>query len=232
MPNSRQQGSPHARTHAQTRTRERRQRLAHEAARLMAEGGIRDYHQAKLKAAQRLGIHDDASLPRNREIEDALREYQRLFAPSDQAGELRRRREAALRALEFFRGFEPRLVGAVLDGTADANSAVALHVHDDDADAISRWLDEHGVPADARSRHLRLDRSREGDFPVWLFSAEDLSFDVTVLPADVLRQAPLSGVDGKPMRRASAGQLRALLAEDEIASYESSSAIGQQTPLP
>ena len=65
----------HARQHAETRTRERRQRLAHEAARLMAEGGIRDYHQAKLKAASRLGIHDDASLPRNREIEDALRTY-------------------------------------------------------------------------------------------------------------------------------------------------------------
>ena len=64
-----------ARQHAETRTRERRHRLAHEAARLMAEGGIRDFHQAKLKAAARLGIHDDASLPRNREIEDALREY-------------------------------------------------------------------------------------------------------------------------------------------------------------
>ncbi|HWS78859.1 MAG TPA: hypothetical protein VN205_10855 [Thermomonas sp.] len=210
----------HAHTHAQTKTRERRQHLAFEAARLMAEGGIRDYHQAKLKAAQRLGISDDASLPRNREIEDALREYQRLFLGSDQPNELRRRREAALRALEFFRDFEPRLVGPVLDGTADANAAVALHVHDDDPDALSRWLDQHGVPAESRSRHLRLDREREGDFPVWLFSAEDLSFDVTVLPADVLRQAPLSGIDGKPMRRASTAQLRALLAEDEISLYE------------
>lgn len=208
--------------HAQTRIRERRQRLAHEAARLMAEGGMRDYHQAKLKAAQRLGIHDDASLPRNREIEDALREYQRLFAGSDHASELRIRREAAIRALAFFHQFEPRLVGAVLDGTADANTAVALHLHDDDADAVPRWLDEHGVPAESRSRHLRLDRDREGDFPVWLFGAEGLSFDVTVLPADVLRQAPLSGVDGKPMRRASASQLQALLAEEEIAGYEAS----------
>ena len=220
MPNSRQHAGSHAHMHAQTRTRERRQRLAHEAARLMAEGGVRDYHQAKLKAAQRLGIHDDASLPRNREVEDALREYQRLVAGSDQPAELRIRREAAVRALEFFRGFEPRLVGAVLDGTADANTAVALHVHEDDADAIPRWLDEHGVPAESRSRHLRLDRDREGDFPVWLFGAEGLSFDVTVLPADVLRQAPLSGVDGKPMRRASISQLQALLAEDEIAGYE------------
>jgi len=220
MPNSRQHAGSHAHMHAQTRTRERRQRLAHEAARLMAEGGMRDYHQAKLKAAQRLGIHDDASLPRNREIEDALREYQRLFAGSDQPAELRRCREAALRALDFFRDFEPRLVGAVLDGTADANTAVSLHLHDDDADAVPRWLDEHGVPAESRSRHLRLDRDREGDFPVWLFGAEGLSFDVTVLPADVLRQAPLSAIDEKPVRRASAVQLRALLADDEIAGYE------------
>ena len=189
----------------------------------MAEGGIRDYHQAKLKAAQRLGILDDASLPRNREIEDALREYQRLFLGSDQPRELRRRREAALNALEFFRHFEPRLIGPVLDGTADAHAAVALHVHDDDPDAVSRWFDEHGVPAESRSRHLRLDRDRGGDFPVWLFSAEGLSFDVTVLPLTVLRQAPLSGIDEKPMRRASAAQLRALLADDEISSYERAS---------
>ena len=92
MPNTRPHANVHAHMHAQTRTRERRQQLAHEAARLMAEGGIRDYHQAKLKAAQRLGIHDDASLPRNREIEGALREYQRLFLGSDQPVEVRRRR--------------------------------------------------------------------------------------------------------------------------------------------
>ncbi len=222
MGNSRQPTRVHAHTHAQTRTRERRQQLAHEAARLMAEGGIRDYHQAKLKAAQRLGIVDDASLPRNREIEDALREYQRLFLGEGQPAQLRRRREAALRALEFFRDFAPRLVGPVLDGTADANSAVALHVHSDDADAVPRWLAEHGIPAQARSRHLRLDRERALDAPVWLFAAEDLSFDVAVLPEAVLRQAPLSAVDDRPMRRASLAQLRELLALDEIAGYEGS----------
>lgn len=220
MPNSRQHVKLHAHMHAQTRIRERRQQLAHEAARLIAEGGIRDYHLAKLKAAHRLGIHDDASLPRNREIEDALREYQRLFLGSDQVLEVRRRREAAVHALEFFRDFDPRLVGAVLDGTADANSEVALHLHCDDADAVPRWLDDHGIPAQLRSRLIRLDRQREDDFPVWVFSAEDLSFDITVLPADIVRQAPLSGIDGKPMQRASMAQLRSLLAQQEIASYE------------
>ena len=210
----------HARQHAETRTRERRRRLAHEAARLMAEGGIRDYHQAKLKAAERLGIHDDASLPRNREIEDALREYQRLFQGDMQASDLRRRREAALRALEFFGEFDARLIGPVLEGTADRHTPVALQLYTDDADAVARHLDQHAIPAESRSRRIRFDRERVGDVPVWLFSAEELTFDLTVLPSDALRQAPLSTVDEKPMKRASVVQLRALLAEDEIAGYE------------
>ncbi|MEO5565277.1 MAG: hypothetical protein ABIR05_01230 [Luteimonas sp.] len=217
MPHARR----HAHEHALTRTRERRHRLAHEAARLMAEDGIRDYHQAKLKAASRLGFQDDASLPRNREIEDALREYQRLFAGEAHAAGLQLRREAALHALEFFSRFEPRLVGSVLDGTADANAAVALHLHADDADAIAHFLDDHAIPAEPRSRHLRLDPHRDTDAPVWLFSADGLAFDLTVLPLDILRQAPLSGVDEKPMRRAGIAQLRELLAANEIAAYES-----------
>jgi hypothetical protein len=211
----------HARQHAESRIRERRHRLAHEAARMMAEGGIRDYHQAKLKAAARLGFADDASLPRNREIEDALREYQRLFQADAQATALRRRRDAALRALEFFAPFDARLVGPVLDGTADGNSPVALQLFADDADAVPRFLADHKIPAESRSRRLRLDRERSDEFPVWIFSAEDLAFDVTVLPLAALRQAPLSNVDEKPMPRASLSQLRALLAADEIAGYES-----------
>jgi hypothetical protein len=211
-----------ARQHAETRTHERRTRLAQEAARLMAVGGVRDFHQAKLKAAQRLGIHDDASLPRNREIEDALREYQRLFQGDATADALRRRREAALNALDFFAAFDPRLVGPVLEGTADANTPVALHLYSDDAGAVARCLDERGIPAEARGRRVRLDRERDFDAEVWVFAADGLTFDLAVLPRDALRQAPLSPVDEKPMRRASAAQLRALLAEEEISGYESS----------
>lgn len=209
----------HARTHAETRTRERRHRLAHEAARLMAEGGIRDYHQAKLKAASRLGIHDDASLPRNREIEEALREYQRLFAGPGHAQELRQRREAALRAMEFFAAFSPRLVGPVLDGTADSRSPVHLHLHSDDPETVHRLLEEHGIPAESRTRRLRMDHERIADVPVWLFSAEKLTFDLATLPCLALRQAPLSPLDERPMPRASAAQLQQMLLEEDIRGY-------------
>jgi hypothetical protein len=203
----------HAVTHSETRTRERRQRLAIEAARLISEGGIRDFHLAKRKAAHRLGIHDDASLPRNSEIQEALRDYQRLFLAQSQPQLLRERREAAARALTFFAEFEPRMVGAALEGTADEHSAVCLHLYTDEAEAVSRFLHEHGIPAQSSNRHVRLDRDRTIDATVWLFAADGLPFDLTVLPRDALRQAPLDRIGEKPMRRASLSALQELLAD-------------------
>jgi hypothetical protein len=155
-----------------------------------------------------------------RDVAPEVLRHRLLLTYDALAAGVRVRREAALRALEFFAAFEPRLVGPVLDGTADANAPVALQLYTDDADAVPRFLDEHDIPAEARSRRLRLDPQRTIDAPVWLFSAEELTFDLTVLPLDVLRQAPLSGIDEKPMKRASLAQLGAMLAEDEIAAYE------------
>lgn len=206
--------SSHARTRSETRHRERRQQLAAETARLLAEGGLRDFHQAKRKAAERLGVFDADCLPRNHEIEQALRDYQRLFLADSQPDEVRRRRVAAIRALEFFAPFQPRLVGAVLEGIADAHTAICLHLHSDDPQAVSHYLLDHDIPLDARSRRLRLDRHRSGDFPVWVFSADDLPFDVTVLPLDTLRQAPLDRGGERPMQRASLSAVRQLVELD------------------
>ena len=55
------------------RAEDLRRALAQEAARIMAEHGIEDFLQAKRKAADRLGVNDVAVLPKNVEIEEALR---------------------------------------------------------------------------------------------------------------------------------------------------------------
>jgi len=201
----------HAR-HAHNRANERRRSIAVEAARLIAEGGLRDYRQAKLKAAARLGIADDLSLPKNSEIEDALREHQRLFRGDEQPQTLQRLREVALEAMRFFGRFEPRLVGPVLEGTADEHSAVCLHLHDDQPSEIALFLREQGIPYEERSRRLRLERDITVDVPVFLFSADDSAIDLTVLPYDRLRQAPLDRIDEKPMRRAAFTAVQMLLA--------------------
>ena len=205
----------HHRIHAHDRLQRNRLRVAQEAARLMSEHGIRNFHHAKLKAAERLGIVDSQALPRNLEIEQALREHQRLFLGDSQPQLLRQRREAAVEAMRFLAPFEPRLVGAVLDGTADMHSAVCLHVYSDDAEAVVRFLREHGVPLEMQVRRLRYSRTEQPEYPVLLFAADAVPFDLTVLPRNALRQAPLDRTDDRPMRRATLAQVEMLLAEDD-----------------
>lgn len=214
----------HHRIHAQDRTQRNRVLVAQEAARLMSEHGIRDFHHAKVKAAERLGIVDTQALPRNNEIEDALREHQRLFHADTQPQALRARREAAVEAMRFLRGFDARLVGAVLEGTADEHSAVCLHVFSDDPDAPGLFLREQGIPLETQTRRLRWSGgTAQSEHPVLLFGADGIPFDLTVLPMDALRQAPLDRVDERPMRRATAAMVQELLAEEDIAAFNASS---------
>src|ERR1700754_1428850 len=212
----------HHKIHAQDRTQRHRALVAQEAARLMSEHGIRDFHHAKIKAAERLGIADAQALPRNNEIEDALREHQRIFKADSQPQALRARREAAVEALRFLRGFDARLVGAVLEGTADEHSAVCLHVFSDDPDAPGMFLREQGIPLETQTRRLRWSSAEQSEHPVLLFGADGIPFDLTVLPLDALRRAPLDRVDERPMRRATAAMVQALMAEEDIAAYNSS----------
>jgi hypothetical protein len=203
------------RIHAEGRSHQLRRRIALEAARLISEHGIRDFRMAKRKAAQHIGVSDEGFLPRNREIEEALREHQRLFRADEQPHALRMRREAARDAMRFLDRFEPRLVGPVLEGTADTHSPVSLHVFEDSPENVARFLHDHGIAFETRARTLRIDRARNAEFPVLLFNADDVPMDVTVFPRDALRQAPLDPVSERPQQRASVGALEVMLAEDQ-----------------
>src|SRR5688572_30962813 len=113
------------------RTENLRRALAQEAARVMAEHGVSDFLFAKRKAAERLGVTDNAVLPRNIEIEEALAEYQRLFGGDSHVETLYAQRQVALEAMKRLKEFEPRLVGPVLSGTATEHSQVQIHLFAD-----------------------------------------------------------------------------------------------------
>ncbi len=188
-----------------------RQRLAAVAARLMAEQGLDDFGAAKRKAARRLGL-DEAMVewPRNEEVEAAWHEHQRLFAP-DQARALRRLREAALEAMDFFAGFSPRLVGAVLAGTADAHATLHLHLFADAPEEVIQLLLEYAIPYDEGDTRLTLADGSECDYPVFGFVAGEVPVAVTVLPTRALRVPPVRA-DGTPMPRAKSRAVARLIA--------------------
>jgi hypothetical protein len=195
-----------------TRGENLRRALAQEAARIMAEHGIRDFLVAKRKAAERFGVSDGtAVLPRNSEIEEALAAYQRLFGGASHLQALHAQRSAALAAMRYLHEFEPRLVGPVLSGTATEHSEVQLHLFADRAESVTLKLIDQGIPHEVTERRIKLNRERSRAFPGVRFQVDDQPIEATVFPPDDIRQAPASPVDGRPMRRASALEVEALL---------------------
>ena len=187
--------------------------LAQEAARIIVEQGIDDYRAAKLKAAERLGMSGRGSLPGNAEIEQAVSEHLQLFGRESHVNLLSVLRHAALAAMDILDPFTPRLVGPVLHGTASANSPVNLHVFADSAELVAIRLQESSVQYRPFERRLKSRRDKAETFAAFRFAQGESDIEATVFPVDGVRQAPISPVDGKPMRRADVSVILQLLAE-------------------
>ena len=188
-----------------------RQVLAQEAARIIVDHGIRDYRIAKQKAAERLGVGTRGSLPGNAEVESAVAEYLQLFGGDSHADLLRLMRTAALSAMELLAEFSPRLVGPVLAGTADENSAVNLLLFTDSPEMVAMEIGDMGIAFRPYERRLKSRRGQVEMYPGFEFSHRNETIQATVFPVDGIRQAPMSPIDGKPMRRVDSEAVQLLL---------------------
>lgn len=188
-----------------------RQTIAIEAARIMSEEHVTDFYKAKQKAAARLGAANTRNLPRNDEVERALMDYQRLFRADSQPARLKRLRETALRAMDFLARFQPRLVGPVLRGTADEHSEITLHLYADTPEELALFLLEQGITYQHIDKRLNLASGDATSYPAYRFLAEEVPLLVVVLPPLAARQAFKNDVDGRPLQRANADELRVLL---------------------
>lgn len=190
-----------------------RQHISVEAARIMSDEGVRDFHIAKRKAANRLNIPDNKNLPTNQEVEAALREYLQLFHAERLSGTLQRLRDLAIEAMRFFAQFEPRLVGPVLSGVVTPESTIQVHVCADTPEEVGLLLQEHNIPYEETDRRIRYGGEQYGKCPVYLFNADSSTIEVYVFDPQSFRELPLGPVDGKPMKRAALKELERLMSD-------------------
>jgi len=204
--------------HARARARDLRDRIAREAARLLAEGGAAGLHQAKLKAAERLGVAEARLLPSNQDGEQALLEYQRLFQPDLGAERLPLLRQTALRAMRLLSAFSPRAFGAVVSGVMTEEAAVCLHLYSDSPEEVRLTLDEAGIPHEISERRWRPGgRETEHEWvPLLSFIAGDVPVELTILPERARRQPPPQGADGRALARMDREALERMLAGDTV----------------
>ena len=128
---------------------------------------------------------------------------------------LRVMREAAVSAMQLLEEFTPRLVGPVLSGIADENSAINLHVFADSPEAVATFLTDRDISCRPYERRLKSRRGRNvspDTYAGFEFKHGGEPIEATVFPIDGIRQAPISPIDGKPIKRADLKAVSALLA--------------------
>jgi hypothetical protein len=190
-----------------------RERIAHLAARIMAEDGIDDFGYAKRKAARQAGALDARAMPDNEEIERALADYRQLYRPEEHASNLGLLRRQALDLMRRLGRFNPHLTGPVLSGVAGKHSRIELHLFADSPKDFELFLLNQGVRY--RAGQLRLfHNDAEKVVPSYSFEHEEVEAQVLVLDRADLRHPLKSSPAGKPIERASTASVEALLRSD------------------
>jgi hypothetical protein len=193
--------------------RQIRLEVAAEAARIIATEGQPNYRAAKKKAADRIGVSERLALPSNLEVQDALNTYQELYGGEAHRANLERLRRTAVEAMQLLDRFNPRLVGPVLDGTANSHSRISLHVFADSVESVILFFLERGAVFRQEQRQIRWFNGEHRLVPLVVVSLAGAEIELAVFEPVHLRQAPPSPIDGRPQHRAPVGEVEYLLRE-------------------
>jgi hypothetical protein len=188
-----------------------RTRIAHLAARMIAEDGVSDYGLAKRKAARQAGAPDSRNLPTNLEIEEALRAYQQLYRADEHPERLQHLRELALDMMRLLAEFSPHLTGALLSGNIGNHPDVHLQLFTDNLKELEIFLLNQQIPFRVRETRVWV-----GDMPATVpdlvVSTPETDIHLTVL-SPVHRRQPLRlSLDGRPLERAALDSVETLVA--------------------
>jgi len=187
-----------------------RSRIAHLAARLMAEDGIEDYALAKRKAARQAGIPDSHRLPTNDEIDAALRTYQQLYRWEEHRMCLRALRTKAVKAMRELAQFNPYLTGSVLSGNAGKYADIDLQLFTDNAKSVELYLIDRGISYTTMQSRL-YSGGELRTFPLFTVNDDGTEILLTVLATHELRTSLKKNPDGRTIDRAKLSAVEQLL---------------------
>ncbi|MEJ2535276.1 MAG: hypothetical protein P8008_07400 [Gammaproteobacteria bacterium] len=145
-------------------------------------------------------------------MEHQLRAYQGIFGGDAHTQHLQHLRETAVTVMRRLDAFCPRLVGPVLDGTADSHSRISLHLFHDPPEEVLFHLQDLGVGFHEEQRRIRWHDGTHRALQLLVTEVSGITVELALFGSIDLRQAPPSPVDGRPQRRARLYEVESLLA--------------------
>ncbi|NPB01625.1 MAG: hypothetical protein GXO28_01780 [Methanopyri archaeon] len=202
-----------------------RKQVAREAARLLYEGVVDEYIDAKRLAAKRLGVGN--IMPSNREVAVELDRIGDEVEGEKKLERLKRLREEALKVMEAIEDLDPRLIGSVWRGNIKRDSDIDIAVlGTTDPEEVIERLKEAGIEVvDVEEVVLTERGGKPLDIPehyvnikVKTPGGEDAEISVTVSSPELEKygRVTLGRCDffGDKIRGLTVDELRRLLKED------------------
>ncbi len=186
-----------------------RRSLRYEAARIMADEGVRDFRIAKEKACSRLGVSTHRSIPTNLEIENALEEQLSIFTTNRDV-EHKRYLETALSIMDLVSEYSPKLTGAAVTGVITSVRPVEVHVFPSTVEEICELLYEAEVPYDQIEKRKRFAGKRFENIPGFEWTAAEVNVELFCFLPE-MPYPPLSLITGKPIHSVSQKKVKRLL---------------------
>ena len=210
--------------------------LTREAARLMYEEDIKQYHDAKRIAAKRLFGRGKKGtvqvrtkdLPTNGEIADEVATLARFHEGNNIDDQLFAMRVTALGIMLDLKSFSPRLIGLVSTGRVRKGSDIDLHVFADDHEQLETHIRSLGWAYEERNITIQKD-GKLIDF-THIYIDKQFPIELSIYPRTELRIRGKSSTDGKPIIRLSYDALLQRIIDDHGIAWSEYLAKSHQTP--
>ncbi|THB74865.1 MAG: hypothetical protein D6B28_01300 [Gammaproteobacteria bacterium] len=185
--------------------------IAAEAANIVIEKGI-DIELARREACKKFGISDRKKIPKDQEIQALLRERSELFnyQGMKQDKELEQIRQTAVKAMQLFTEFRPKITGAILDGIYHHGSSIELHIFANTIEEVERKLIHSSVPFELNERKLKAGKNSWETFYLITFYAGDDKIEALIFLSDDPHRNILDSVSDAPLERLSLKQFMEL----------------------
>jgi len=186
-----------------------RLKVAREAAFLLYFGLEKEYKQAKVKAADNLGVH---ILPSNLEI--AL-ELDQLAEENEGPARTRRlieMRKEALTVMKVLKAYCPLLIGSVWRGTIRRNSDIDIAVYNDETQTIISHLNTANLKVFKTERTTITKHGKiEDSFHIYATTPTNYTVEITVRNAEEARKKRTCDTFGDEIKGLSLQDLEKLL---------------------
>jgi len=155
-----------------------RRKVALEAAFLLYTSQEKEFKQAKLKAAETLGVR---ILPSNREIAEALDEIAEEKEGSSRQELLVQMRKEALQIMQTLKDFYPRLIGSVWRGTANKNSDIDIVTFSQNHETVHAKMKENNFKI-TKTEWLSVTKKgkKEASFHIYIVLPSNNEAEITV----------------------------------------------------